>query len=75
MIHIAALKKDMIILEKSEFFALRNENEVYFGFISFQFIQIYLIHIYFLFDFKKLVIELKNLRDQMHVRWFELNLI
>jgi hypothetical protein len=28
MIHIASLKKDMIILEKSEFSALRNENEV-----------------------------------------------
>jgi len=27
MIHIASLKKDMIILEKSEFSALRNENE------------------------------------------------
>ena len=29
MIHIASLKKDMIILEKSEFSALRNENEVF----------------------------------------------
>lgn len=28
MIHIGSLKKDMIILEKSEFSALRNENEV-----------------------------------------------
>ena len=28
MIHIGSLKKDMIILEKSEFFALRSENEV-----------------------------------------------
>ena len=32
MIHIGSLKKDMIILEKSEFLALRNENEVRFGF-------------------------------------------
>jgi len=30
MIHIGSLKKDMIILEKSEFYALRNENEVIF---------------------------------------------
>jgi hypothetical protein len=28
MIHIGSLKKDMIILEKSEFSQLRNENEV-----------------------------------------------
>lgn len=28
MVHIASLKKDMIILEKSEFSTLRNENEV-----------------------------------------------
>ena len=28
MIHIGSLKKDMIILEKSEFSTLRNENEV-----------------------------------------------
>lgn len=28
MIHISSLKKDMIILEKSEFSALRSENEV-----------------------------------------------
>ena len=28
MIHIASLKKDMIILEKSEFSTLRNENQV-----------------------------------------------
>lgn len=28
MIHIGSLKKDMIILEKSEFYALRNENQV-----------------------------------------------
>jgi hypothetical protein len=31
MIHIGSLKKDMIILEKSEFYALRNENEVIFN--------------------------------------------
>jgi hypothetical protein len=30
MIHIGSLKKDMIILEKSEFSALRQENEVNF---------------------------------------------
>lgn len=29
MIHIGSLKKDMIILEKSEFSMLRNENEVW----------------------------------------------
>lgn len=34
MIHIGSLKKDMIILEKSEFSALRQENEVKMGSIS-----------------------------------------
>ncbi len=37
MIHIGSLKKDMIILEKSEFSALRNENEVSVWFINFLF--------------------------------------
>jgi len=34
MIHIGSLKKDMIILEKSEFSALRQENEVNFLLVS-----------------------------------------
>ena len=34
MIHIGSLKKDMIILEKSEFSMLRNENDVNFQLIS-----------------------------------------
>ena len=32
MAHIAAIKKDMIILEKSEFSALKHEYEVKLGF-------------------------------------------
>lgn len=45
MIHIGSLKKDMIILEKSEFYALRNENEVIFNenWFFFQFIIIFFI--------------------------------
>lgn len=43
MIHIASLKKDMIILEKSEFSALRNENEV--GYLLFKYaFMFYLIN-------------------------------
>lgn len=35
MSHIGAVKKDMIILEKSEFSALRSENEVKISILEF----------------------------------------
>ncbi len=51
MIHIGSLKKDMIILEKSEFSALRNENEVLRVLENF-FLRFFLLKIYFCLEIK-----------------------
>lgn len=48
MSHIAGVKKDMIILEKSEFSALRSENEVQITVLDSATLELAFLNIFFL---------------------------